>query len=75
MPPASGVNSDASLISGRRFEIARAQFREGLGSRLELTDAEVALRESEFNFAQAVHDYLTARAQLDQAVGMVPEVG
>lgn len=59
----------------RGYEIASAQFREGLGSRLELTDAEVALRESEFNFAQAVHDYLTARAQLDQAVGMVPEVG
>jgi outer membrane protein TolC len=58
----------------RGYEIASIQFREGLGSRLELTDAEVALRQSEFNLAQAVHDYLTARAQLDQAVGMVPEV-
>jgi outer membrane protein TolC len=58
----------------RGYEIASLQFREGLGSRLELTDAEVALRQSEFNLAQAVHDYLTARAQLDQAVGLVPEV-
>jgi outer membrane protein len=58
----------------RGYEIASAQFREGLGTRLELTDAEVALRQSEFNLAQAVHDYLTARAQLDQAVGMVPDV-
>ncbi|MEX0912836.1 MAG: TolC family protein [Gemmatimonadota bacterium] len=58
----------------RGYEIASAQFREGLGSRLELTDAEVALRQSEFNHAQAVHDYLTARVQLDHAVGQVPEV-
>jgi outer membrane protein TolC len=57
----------------RGYEIASAQFREGLGTRLELTDAEVALRQTEFNLAQAVHDYLTARALLDQAVGVVPE--
>jgi outer membrane protein len=57
----------------RGYNIASIQFREGLGSRLELTDAELALRQSEFNYAQAVHDYLTARAQLDLAVGEVPE--
>lgn len=56
------------------FEIARAQYREGLGSQLELTDAEVALRQSEFNYAQAVYDYLVARARLDQATGRVPLV-
>jgi outer membrane protein TolC len=58
----------------RGFEIARAQYQEGLGSQLELTDAEVALRESEFNYAQAVYDYLVARARLDVAVGRVPLV-
>jgi outer membrane protein TolC len=58
----------------RGSEIASAQYREGLGSQLELTDAEVALRQSEFNYAQAVYDYLVARAQLDQATGRVPVV-
>jgi outer membrane protein TolC len=60
--------------AGRGFEIASAQYREGLGSQLELTDSEVALRQSEFNYAQAVFDYLVARAQLDQATGQVPLV-
>jgi outer membrane protein TolC len=60
--------------AGRGYEIASAQYREGLGSQLELTDAEVALRQSEFNYAQAVYDYLVARAQLDEAVGQVPLV-
>jgi outer membrane protein TolC len=60
--------------AGRGFEIASAQYREGLGSQLELTDAEVALRQSEFNYAQSVYDYLVARAQLDEAIGSVPLV-
>lgn len=64
----------AAVEQARRgYEIASIQFREGLSGRLELTDAEVALRQSEFNYAQAVHDHLTARARLDQAVGDVPE--
>ena len=58
----------------RGFDIASAQFSEGLGSQLELTDAEVALRQSEFNYAQAVFDYLVARAQFDEATGQVPLV-
>jgi outer membrane protein len=58
----------------RGFEIASAQYTEGIGSQLELTDAEVALRESEFNYAQAVYDYLIARSNFDAAVGMVPLV-
>jgi outer membrane protein len=58
--------------AGRGFEIASAQYREGLGSQLELTDAEVALRQSEFNYAQAVYDYLSTRARLDEATGLVP---
>ena len=34
----------------------------------------MALRQSEFNYAQAVYDYLVARAQLDEAIGLVPLV-
>ncbi len=56
------------------YEIVSARYREGLASRIELTDAEVALRQSEFNYAQAVYDYLAARAALDAAAGQVPIV-
>jgi outer membrane protein len=55
----------------RGFEIATLQYREGISSALELTDAEGALRQSEFNYAEAVHDYLVARARLDEATGNV----
>jgi outer membrane protein len=55
----------------RGWEIARAQNREGIGSQLQVNDAEGALRETEFNYAQAVYDYLVARARLDEATGAV----
>ena len=58
----------------RGFAIASSLYREGTGSRLEVVDAELALRQSELNYAQAVYDYLIARAQLDMAVGSVPAV-
>lgn len=58
----------------RGYEIASARYREGLASQLELTDAEVALRQSEFNYAEAVYDYLATRARLDEAAGRVPLV-
>jgi outer membrane protein len=64
----------AIALAQRGYEIARAQYREGMGNQLALTDAEVALRESEFNYAEAVHDYLVGRARLDEAVGVVPRV-
>lgn len=60
--------------AGRGFQIALARLRQGLGSQLEVTDAEMALRQSEFNHAQAAHDLLATQARLDLAVGRVAPV-
>ena len=68
------AQSRAVKQARRGFDIASAQYREGLGSQLELTDSEVALRQSEFNYAQAAYDFLVAQANLDLAVGSVPMV-
>jgi len=65
--------SNAVAQARRGFEIASAEYRAGVGSQLQITDAEVALRQSEFNYARAVYDYLSARANLDAARGTVPD--
>jgi outer membrane protein TolC len=57
----------------RGFDIAAAEFREGIGTRLQVTEADVALTESQFNYAEAVHDYLLGLSRLDQAVGSVSD--
>ena len=56
------------------FQIALAAYRRGVGSQLELTDAEVALRQSEFNHARAAHDVHATRARLDLAIGQVAPI-
>ena len=56
------------------FQITIARYRKGVGSQLEMTDAEVALRQSEFNHAQAAHDLLATQTQLELALGRVTPV-
>lgn len=70
----AGAQARAVEQARQGFAIASAQYREGLGSRLEVVDAENALRLTEFNYAQAVYDHLNAQADLDLAVGRVPLV-
>ncbi|MEN3026459.1 MAG: TolC family protein [Chlorobiota bacterium] len=63
----------------RGYEIARTRFSTGLGSQLEVIDADVAIRQSRTAYAQALHDYLSAQAELDYLLGvaepgLVPEL-
>jgi outer membrane protein len=58
----------------RGFEIASLQYREGISSALEVTDAELALRQSEFNYAEAVYDALVVRARFEAAIGVVSQL-
>lgn len=56
------------------YERALKRYQNGLGSQQEVTDAELQLREAEGGYAQMVFNYLTAKAQYDQAIGKVPFV-
>ena len=56
------------------YRRARARIENGLGSQLDLTEAEFQLRQAEVNYARMVFNYLTAKARYDLAIGMVPFV-
>jgi outer membrane protein TolC len=56
------------------YERAVKRYRNGLGSQQEVNDAELQLREAETGYAQTVFNYLSAKAQYDQALGKVPFV-
>lgn len=56
------------------YNRAQARLENGLGSQLDVTNAELQLRQAEANYAQMVSDYLSAKAQYDRAVGLVPFV-
>lgn len=56
------------------YERAKARLNNGIGSQIDVTEAEFQLRQAEVNYAQMVYNYLSAKARYDQAIGMVPFV-
>ncbi|MFH5884227.1 TolC family protein [Halalkalibaculum sp. DA3122] len=56
------------------YQRAQARLENGLGSQLDVIEAEFQLRQAEVNYAQMVYNYLSAKARYDQAIGMVPFV-
>ncbi|HEY0741561.1 MAG TPA: TolC family protein [Chryseosolibacter sp.] len=62
---AKGVNETAKLT----FDIVQFRYKNGVASRLELTDSELALTQAQSNYLEAIYDYLTTRIQLFAAMG------
>lgn len=60
--------------SRRGYDIALARFQNGMGSQLEVTEAESQVREAELNYASMVFNYLVAKARFDLATGYVPYI-
>lgn len=60
--------------SKRGYDIALARFRNGLGSQLDVTEAEYQYQLAELNYAAMVFDYLSAKAEYDLSRGDVPFV-
>ena len=54
------------------YEIAVLRFRAGVGAQLDVIAAESVLRQSQFGYARAVYDYLSAASRLEVATGVVP---
>lgn len=74
-------NSQASLRSQRRnmeladnvARVTKIKYEQGVGSNLEVVDAEASLREAQINYYNALYDALIAKTDLDKAFGkLVP---
>ena len=57
----------------RGYSIASTRFVNGLGTQLEVNDAQVALTQARVNRIQAYYDYLIAAVDLNEALGSLPE--
>ncbi|GAA0546844.1 TolC family protein [Chitinophaga japonensis] len=51
------------------YDIIQYRYQKGVASRLELTDAELALTTAQLNYLEAVYDYLAAGIELDRTRG------
>jgi len=55
------------------YDITQYRYARGVASRLELTDAELALTAAQSNYLEAIYDYLSARIALDRITGRTGE--
>jgi outer membrane protein len=54
----------------KAVRIAQTRYKSGVGTQLELLDTQVAMTRAQTTYAQAIYDYLVARAEWQYAVGM-----
>ncbi len=54
----------------KAVSISQTRFKSGVGTQLELLDAQVAMTRAQTNYAQAIYDYLVAEADWQYAVGL-----
>lgn len=53
------------------FRLAQGRYQVGVGSIIEVTDAQVQFFQADLKFVRALYDYRVAEAQLDKAIGKV----
>jgi len=52
------------------FRMSQVRYEAGVGTNLDVIDAELALTQAKTNYIQALYDYNTSKALLDQAMGV-----
>ncbi|HMM20906.1 MAG TPA: TolC family protein [Selenomonadales bacterium] len=52
------------------FKIAQVRYAAGVGTNLDVMDAQVALTTAKTNYINALHDYNTSQAKLEKAMGI-----
>jgi outer membrane protein TolC len=55
------------------YDITQYRYEKGVASRLELTDAELALTTAQSNYLEAVYDYLSAHIEWERTIGRIGE--
>ena len=60
---------DAVAAAQKAYDIAEAAYKVGRGTLLELNDAQLALTQAQLSESQAVYNFVTAKAQLEQTLG------
>ena len=52
------------------YKIAQVRYSAGVGTNIDVIDAQVALTSAQTNYIQALYDYNTSKASLDRAMGL-----
>jgi len=64
------VSEKALTQAQENYDLASGRYQVGVGSPLEITDAEVSLAQARANNIQGLYNYKIAEAQIDKAMGL-----
>ena len=64
-------NQVAINQSQRDYVMSQERYDAGIGTNLDVTDAEVAMTKAKTNYVLAIYDYSNSRAQLNKAMGIL----
>ena len=66
-----GVTEKQVSQAKENFDLATGRYQVGVGSPLEVTDAEVLLANAKANYITALYSYKVAEAKIEKAMGVV----
>lgn len=65
------VQEENLKLAQEVFQIARIKYNEGIGSNLEVVEADASLIEAEINYLGALYDGLISKVNLEKALGLL----
>ncbi|MEP0713170.1 TolC family protein [Algoriphagus sp.] len=65
------VQRDNRVLAQEVYDISKIKYNEGVGSNLEVVEADAALIEAEINFLAALYDGLISKVDLEKALGIL----
>ncbi len=65
------VQEENRALALEVFEMTQIKYEEGVGSNLEVVEADSALKEAETNYFSALYDALVAKVDLEKALGIL----
>lgn len=67
------VQKESMELAKEVYDISKIKYNEGVGSNLEVVEADAALIESEINYLGALYDGLISKVDLEKALGILKE--
>lgn len=65
------VQKENMALAQEVYDITKIKYNEGVGSNLEVVEADAALKEAEINYLTALYDGLIAKVDLEKALGIL----
>jgi outer membrane protein TolC len=66
-----GIQKRNLKLAEEVVRVSKIKYKQGVGSSLEVTNAEAGLKESQTNYYSALYDFIIARIDLDKAQGQL----